>query len=90
MMRRRDDRNHDRTPLHGLASDEEVLHRVVDKLAQRFAASSPPRPSTGTSSSPTPPWLAPRGSTAFLVPRTERFALDRLTGASVIAFGVLS
>ncbi len=26
-----------RTPLHGLTSDEEVLHRIVDKLASRFA-----------------------------------------------------
>jgi len=68
-----------RTPLHGLTSDEEVLHRIVDKLAGRFA---------GIFAAETVDRYVFESYTAlartsrirsFLVPRTERFASDRLT-----------
>lgn len=68
-----------RAPLHGLASDEEVLHRIVDKLASRFA---------GIFAAETVDRYVFESYTAlvrtsrirgFLVPRTERFAADRLT-----------
>lgn len=68
-----------RTPLHGLTSDEEVLHRIVDKLAGRFA---------GVFAAETVDRYVFESYTAlartsrirsFLVPRTERFASDRLT-----------
>ena len=68
-----------RTPLHGLTSDEQVLHRIVDKLAGRFA---------GIFATETVDRYVFESYTAlartsrirgFLVPRTERFAADRLT-----------
>jgi arsenate reductase len=68
-----------RTPLHGLTSDEDVLHRIVDRLAGRFA---------GIFASETVDRYVFESYTAlartsrirsFLVPRTERFATDRLT-----------
>ena len=68
-----------RTPLHGLTSDEQVLSRVVDKLASRFA---------GIFAAETVDRYVFESYTALartsrvlahLVPRTERFATDRLT-----------
>ena len=68
-----------KTPLHGLTSDEEVLHRIVDKLADRFE---------GIFAAETVDRYVFESYTAlartskirgFLVPRTERFAADRLT-----------
>ncbi len=68
-----------RTPLHGLTSDEEVLHRIVDKLAGRFG---------GIFAAETVDRYVFESYTAlartskvrsFLVSRTERFASDRLT-----------
>ncbi|GAA1429617.1 arsenate reductase ArsC [Microlunatus lacustris] len=68
-----------KTPLPGLASDEEVLHRIVDKLANRFA---------GIFAAETVDRYVFESYAAlartsevrnFLVPRTERFAADRLT-----------
>ena len=68
-----------RAPLSGLASDEAVLHRIVDKLAGRFA---------GIFAAETVDRYVFESYTAlartskvrnFLVPRTERFAGDRLT-----------
>jgi arsenate reductase len=67
-----------KTPLHGLTSDEEVLHRVVAKLADRFE---------GIFAAETVDRYVFESYTAlartskvrgFLVPRTERFAADRL------------
>ena len=67
------------TPLHGLTSDERVLARVVDKLASRFA---------GIFAAETVDRYVFESYTALartsrvrahLVPRTERFATDRLT-----------
>ena len=67
-----------RTPLHGLTSDEEVLHRIVGKLADRFE---------GIFAAETVDRYVFESYTAlartsrirgFLVPRTERFAADRL------------
>ena len=67
-----------RTPLHGLTNDEEVLHRIVDKLADRFE---------GIFAAETVDRYVFESYTAlartskvrgFLVPRTERFAGDRL------------
>lgn len=67
------------TPLHGLTDDEQVLHRIVDKLADRFE---------GIFAAETVDRYVFESYTAlartsrirgFLVPRTERFAADRLT-----------
>lgn len=68
-----------KTPLKGLTSDEAVLHRIVDKLAGRF---------TGIFAAETVERYVFESYTAlartsrvrgYLVPRTERFASDRLT-----------
>lgn len=77
------------TPLHGLTNDQDVLGRIVDKLAARFA---------GVFATETVERYVFESYTAlartskvrnFLVPRTERFATDRLT-ALATAKGALA
>ena len=66
------------TPLHGLTDDERVLHRIADTLAAKFA---------GVFAAETVERYVFESYTAlartskvrgYLVPRTERFAADRL------------
>lgn len=77
------------TPLHGLTSDQQVLQRVAAQLADRFA---------GIFAAETVERYVYESYTAlartskirhYLVPRTERFATDRLN-ALAIAKGAIA